>query len=87
MLEGGGASGGAGKGVAYGNLKGSTGSQEFKGDTAANTGNKTWTIPSAAKGNVPELDIKCKILLLILQLNGILFKMQIVKLGQVNHFL
>ena len=57
---GGGASGGVGAGTAYGNLGGSTGRQEYAGSSAANTGVKTWTIPSSAK-NVPEVDYRCTI--------------------------
>ncbi len=56
---GGGASGGVGEGVAYGSLTGTAGQQEYAGNTSANTGTKTWTIPLSAKGNVPNVDYKC----------------------------
>ncbi len=56
---GGGASGGAGTGIAYGSLTGTAGQQEYAGSSSANTGVKTWTIPSSAKGNVPSVDEKC----------------------------
>ncbi len=55
---GGGASGG-GSGTAYGNIGGTAGKQEYAGSSAANTGVKTWNIPSSAKGNIPALDSKC----------------------------
>lgn len=55
---GGGASGG-GSGTAYGNIGGTAGTQEYAGSSAANTGVKTWNIPSSARGNVPPLDSRC----------------------------
>ncbi len=52
---GGGASGGAGKGVAYGTVSGASSST-----TITTTGVSSWSIPSNVKGNVPALDIKCR---------------------------
>jgi len=52
---GGGASGGAGSGIAYGTVSGTS-----SNTTITQTGVSTWNIPSNVKGNVPDLDERCK---------------------------